>query len=126
MSTSIPSAIYFVGRSASNNGLMLTGVAVESRDGNVYCGDCQDFIYDPDLEARRLQKGQSSIPGNCVAGLLNERRQEAKVRRHDDHGGAQVDSEQLHLLAVPRDRSTRPLQHGPNLLHERHPTDIDT
>lgn len=38
---------------------MLTGVAVESRSGNVYCGDCQDFIYDPILEERRLQKGKS-------------------------------------------------------------------
>ncbi|KAJ4300672.1 hypothetical protein N0V90_002760 [Kalmusia sp. IMI 367209] len=32
--------------------------SVESRDGNVYCGDCQDFIYDPDLEDKRLQKGK--------------------------------------------------------------------
>ncbi|KAF2685581.1 ubiquitin carboxyl-terminal hydrolase-like protein 22 [Lentithecium fluviatile CBS 122367] len=32
--------------------------SVESRDGNVYCGDCKDFIYDTDLEARRLQKGK--------------------------------------------------------------------
>ncbi|PVH97694.1 cysteine proteinase [Periconia macrospinosa] len=32
--------------------------AVESRGGHVYCGDCQDFIYDPDLEAKRLQKGK--------------------------------------------------------------------
>jgi len=31
--------------------------AVESRDGNVYCGNCQDFIYDPIMEIRRLQKG---------------------------------------------------------------------
>lgn len=37
---------------------MLTSIAVESRNGNVYCGDCQDFIYDPDLEERRLQKGE--------------------------------------------------------------------
>ncbi|KAL5392014.1 hypothetical protein PMIN02_006309 [Paraphaeosphaeria minitans] len=37
---------------------MLIGVAVESRSGNVYCGDCQDFIYDPLLEERRLQKGK--------------------------------------------------------------------
>jgi ubiquitin carboxyl-terminal hydrolase 22/27/51 len=35
----------------------LTGTAVESREGNVYCGNCQDFIYDPELEIRRLQKG---------------------------------------------------------------------
>ena len=61
MSILIPSDIYSVGRSASKHGLMLTAVAVESRDGNVYCGDCQDFIYDPDLEARRLQKGR------CIA-----------------------------------------------------------
>lgn len=32
-------------------------IAVESREGNVYCGNCQDFIYDPELEIRRLQKG---------------------------------------------------------------------
>ncbi|KAL5372460.1 hypothetical protein DPSP01_013483 [Paraphaeosphaeria sporulosa] len=32
--------------------------SVESRGGNVYCGDCQDFIYDPLLEERRLQKGK--------------------------------------------------------------------
>ncbi|KAF2641347.1 ubiquitin carboxyl-terminal hydrolase-like protein 22 [Massarina eburnea CBS 473.64] len=32
--------------------------AAESREGNIYCGDCQDFIYDPDLEAKRLQKGK--------------------------------------------------------------------
>ncbi|KAF1956523.1 ubiquitin carboxyl-terminal hydrolase 2 [Byssothecium circinans] len=32
--------------------------AVESRDGNIYCGDCQDFIYDSDLEAKRLLKGK--------------------------------------------------------------------
>ncbi|ORY09783.1 ubiquitin carboxyl-terminal hydrolase 2 [Clohesyomyces aquaticus] len=38
--------------------------SVESRDGHIYCGNCQDFIYDPDLELRRLQKG--------------------KKRRHDD------------------------------------------
>jgi ubiquitin carboxyl-terminal hydrolase 22/27/51 len=31
--------------------------AVESREGNVYCANCQDFIYDPELEIRRLQKG---------------------------------------------------------------------
>jgi ubiquitin carboxyl-terminal hydrolase 22/27/51 len=24
----------------------------------VYCGNCQDFIYDPELEIRRLQKGR--------------------------------------------------------------------
>lgn len=32
--------------------------SVESREGNVYCGNCQDFIYDPELEIRRLQKGK--------------------------------------------------------------------
>ncbi|KAF2786025.1 ubiquitin carboxyl-terminal hydrolase-like protein 22 [Melanomma pulvis-pyrius CBS 109.77] len=32
--------------------------SVESRDGHLYCGNCQDFIYDPDLEVRRLQKGK--------------------------------------------------------------------
>ncbi|KAF1920509.1 ubiquitin carboxyl-terminal hydrolase-like protein 22 [Ampelomyces quisqualis] len=32
--------------------------SVESREGNVYCGNCQDFIYDPELEVRRLQKGK--------------------------------------------------------------------
>ncbi|KAG9202132.1 hypothetical protein G6514_004566 [Epicoccum nigrum] len=32
--------------------------SVESRDGNVYCGNCQDFIYDPELEIRRLLKGK--------------------------------------------------------------------
>jgi ubiquitin carboxyl-terminal hydrolase 22/27/51 len=32
--------------------------SVESRDGNIYCGNCQDFIYDPELEVRRLQKGK--------------------------------------------------------------------
>ncbi|KAF2470362.1 ubiquitin carboxyl-terminal hydrolase-like protein 22 [Lindgomyces ingoldianus] len=32
--------------------------SVESRDGHIYCGNCQDFIYDPDLELRRLQKGK--------------------------------------------------------------------
>ncbi|KAH8727111.1 ubiquitin carboxyl-terminal hydrolase-like protein 22 [Phaeosphaeriaceae sp. PMI808] len=32
--------------------------SVESRAGNVYCGNCQDFIYDPELEVRRLQKGK--------------------------------------------------------------------
>jgi ubiquitin carboxyl-terminal hydrolase 22/27/51 len=32
-------------------------IAVESRDGHVYCGNCQDFIYDPELEIRRMQKG---------------------------------------------------------------------
>ncbi|KAF2623363.1 ubiquitin carboxyl-terminal hydrolase-like protein 22 [Macroventuria anomochaeta] len=32
--------------------------SVESRDGNVYCGNCQDFIYDPELEMRRLLKGK--------------------------------------------------------------------
>lgn len=31
--------------------------AVESRDGNIYCGNCQDFIYDEALEVLRLQKG---------------------------------------------------------------------
>ncbi|KAH7095029.1 hypothetical protein FB567DRAFT_511594 [Paraphoma chrysanthemicola] len=32
--------------------------SVESRDGHVYCGNCQDFIYDPELEIRRMQKGK--------------------------------------------------------------------
>ncbi|PSN62895.1 ubiquitin carboxyl-terminal hydrolase-like protein 22 [Corynespora cassiicola Philippines] len=32
--------------------------SVESREGHIYCGNCQDFIYDPDLEVRRLQKGK--------------------------------------------------------------------
>jgi ubiquitin carboxyl-terminal hydrolase 22/27/51 len=31
--------------------------SVESRDGNIYCGNCQDFIYDEALEVLRLQKG---------------------------------------------------------------------
>ncbi|KAF2000480.1 ubiquitin carboxyl-terminal hydrolase-like protein 22 [Amniculicola lignicola CBS 123094] len=32
--------------------------SVESREGNIYCGKCHDFIYDPELELRRLQKGK--------------------------------------------------------------------
>lgn len=32
--------------------------SVESREGYVYCGNCQDFIYDPTLEVLRLQKGK--------------------------------------------------------------------
>ncbi|KAF2869136.1 ubiquitin carboxyl-terminal hydrolase-like protein 22 [Massariosphaeria phaeospora] len=32
--------------------------SVESREGHVYCGNCQDFIYDPDLDSKRLQKGK--------------------------------------------------------------------
>jgi ubiquitin carboxyl-terminal hydrolase 22/27/51 len=31
--------------------------SVESRDGNIHCGNCQDFIYDEALEVLRLQKG---------------------------------------------------------------------
>jgi hypothetical protein len=47
--------LYVVAQFTSRMGL--TGTAVESREGNVYCGNCQDFIYDPELEIRRLQKG---------------------------------------------------------------------
>jgi hypothetical protein len=36
-----------------------SSTAVESREGNIYCGNCQDFIYDPELEIRRLQKGRA-------------------------------------------------------------------
>ena len=57
MSILTPSGIYSVRRGVDTGGHMLTDAAVESREGNVYCGDCQDFIYDADLEARRLQKG---------------------------------------------------------------------
>ncbi|KAF2738299.1 ubiquitin carboxyl-terminal hydrolase-like protein 22 [Polyplosphaeria fusca] len=32
--------------------------SIESREGHVFCGNCQDFIYDPELETRRLQKGK--------------------------------------------------------------------
>lgn len=32
--------------------------SVESREGNIYCSHCQDFIYDPELEEKRLQKGK--------------------------------------------------------------------
>ncbi|KAL6709589.1 hypothetical protein ACN47E_001524 [Coniothyrium glycines] len=32
--------------------------SVESRDGNIYCGNCQDFIYDETLEVLRQQKGK--------------------------------------------------------------------
>lgn len=32
--------------------------SVDSRNGNVFCANCQDFIYDPELEARRMQKGK--------------------------------------------------------------------
>ncbi|KAI8939638.1 hypothetical protein NX059_003396 [Plenodomus lindquistii] len=32
--------------------------SVESREGNVYCGNCQDFIYDEALEVLRQQKGK--------------------------------------------------------------------
>ncbi|EFQ87101.1 hypothetical protein CFE70_005511 [Pyrenophora teres f. teres 0-1] len=32
--------------------------SVESRDGNIYCGNCQDYIYDEALEILRLQKGK--------------------------------------------------------------------
>ncbi|KAF2011680.1 cysteine proteinase [Aaosphaeria arxii CBS 175.79] len=32
--------------------------SVESRNGHVYCGQCNDFIYDPELETRRMQKGK--------------------------------------------------------------------
>jgi len=38
--------------------VLMNSLAVESREGHIYCGQCQDFIYDPDLETRRLQKGQ--------------------------------------------------------------------
>lgn len=34
----------------------------------MYCGICQDFIYDPDLEVRRLQKGWTTLAvryGDC-------------------------------------------------------------
>ncbi|KAJ4365559.1 hypothetical protein N0V83_008179 [Neocucurbitaria cava] len=30
--------------------------SVESRDGNIHCGNCQDFIYDPALEMRTGKK----------------------------------------------------------------------
>ncbi|KAF2743707.1 ubiquitin carboxyl-terminal hydrolase 2 [Sporormia fimetaria CBS 119925] len=32
--------------------------SAESRSGHIYCGHCQDFIYDPELENRRLLKGK--------------------------------------------------------------------
>ncbi|KAF2197413.1 ubiquitin carboxyl-terminal hydrolase-like protein 22 [Delitschia confertaspora ATCC 74209] len=32
--------------------------SVDSRDGSVYCGNCLDFIYDPNLEPTRLQRGK--------------------------------------------------------------------
>ncbi|KAF2129795.1 ubiquitin carboxyl-terminal hydrolase-like protein 22 [Dothidotthia symphoricarpi CBS 119687] len=32
--------------------------SVESREAYIYCGNCQDFIYDPALEVIRLQKGK--------------------------------------------------------------------
>ncbi|KAG9192141.1 ubiquitin carboxyl-terminal hydrolase 22/27/51 [Alternaria panax] len=32
--------------------------SVESRDGNIYCGNCQDFIYDEALDVLRVQKGK--------------------------------------------------------------------
>ncbi|KAI4664850.1 uncharacterized protein J4E79_003148 [Alternaria viburni] len=32
--------------------------SVESRDGNIYCGNCQDFIYDETLDVLRVQKGK--------------------------------------------------------------------
>lgn len=62
---------------------MLIGVAVESRNGNVYCGDCQDFIYDPDLEARRLQKGASQyryLWRLCIANRAQARKESTKIR----------------------------------------------
>lgn len=43
---------------------------MESRDGNVYCGDCKDFIYDTDLEARRLQKGSLTLADSLVYVLI--------------------------------------------------------
>jgi hypothetical protein len=46
---------------------LICAAAVESRDGYMYCGLCQDFIYDPDLEVRRLQKGRNANATPCRA-----------------------------------------------------------
>jgi ubiquitin carboxyl-terminal hydrolase 22/27/51 len=57
--------------------------SVESRAGNIYCGNCQDFIYDEALEVLRLQKG-THTEGTCIGtraytDILNHR-QEAQTR----------------------------------------------
>jgi ubiquitin carboxyl-terminal hydrolase 22/27/51 len=30
---------------------------VESRQGSVYCGSCKDYVYDPELERMRTERG---------------------------------------------------------------------
>lgn len=36
--------------------------SAESRTGMIYCGHCQDIIYDPHLESWRLRKGRLKRP----------------------------------------------------------------
>lgn len=60
----------------------LTSPAVESRDGNIFCGECQDFIYDTELEARRLQKG--GLAEDMTIVLLADRSYIGKKRKFED------------------------------------------
>jgi hypothetical protein len=96
---------------------------VESRDGNIYCGNCQDFIYDETLDVLRVQKGtHMALFYHRGQRWLTACRQEAKVRRHYHDRRPQARHKQLDLSPLPSDRPARALQYGPDVLHERHPT----
>lgn len=36
-------------------------IAVESRNGYLYCQECDDFVYDPAMEEIRQQKGMANL-----------------------------------------------------------------
>ncbi|KAH7378719.1 ubiquitin carboxyl-terminal hydrolase 2 [Pyrenochaeta sp. MPI-SDFR-AT-0127] len=57
--------------------------SVESRDGNIYCGNCQDFIYDTALEIWRLQRGQYSRNLILERYALSDRTT-GKKRKYED------------------------------------------
>jgi hypothetical protein len=57
--------------------------SVDSREGNIYCGNCQDFIYDEALEVLRLQKGaymNGMYTGLWIYADLLNCRQETQAR----------------------------------------------
>lgn len=48
----------------------------------MYCGNCQDFIYDPELEIRRLQKGWHTPARNGHSHKLTQ--DSGKKRKFED------------------------------------------
>ena len=56
--------------------------SVESREGYIYCGHCQDFIYDPELEKRRLQKATSTVAIAKISSMIPSWRRGGCRRLH--------------------------------------------